>query len=34
MKVTETVTKRLWGERFLSMTGPDISALPADPNNP
>lgn len=34
MKVTETITKRLWGERFYSMTGGDISLLPADPNNP
>lgn len=33
LKVTETIQKRLWGERFLSMTGSDIGLLPADPND-
>ncbi|MBL8746581.1 MAG: type II secretion system protein [Phycisphaerae bacterium] len=33
LKVTETIAKRLWGERFYSMTGGDVGVLPPDINN-
>ncbi len=33
MMVQDTIKKRLWGERFYSMTGSDVAVLPQDPDD-